>query len=546
VENKMADKSKVLIVEDEAIVALDIQNCLVALGYEVVGTASSGNTAIKKARESKPDLVLMDITLKGPMDGIEAADLIRMGSDVPVVYLTAHADEHTLSRAKTSQVYGYILKPFEERDVRVAVETALYKHKTEIKLAEYERARNEAERLFHEAQKASNLKDEFLATISHELRTPLNPIIGYIDLIKVGAMETPEEFTEALDVIERNAKALGTLVEDLLDASRIISGKLQLNKSTVSLEEIVQETVRSLYLAARAKGVSLQAIADSVVRPVLGDEARLRQVIWNLLSNAVRFTPKGGSVRAVVQDRGSKVELAVIDNGQGIDPDFLPHIFERFRQEDGTKTRTHGGLGLGLSIVRHIVELHGGEVAARSLGKGKGATFCVSLPIAPISNAEFFLKPYRHNPSDDSKRGRETLVGVKVLVVEDARDSRKLIKKVLEQFGAEVIAVDNARLALQELNRSNPQVVLCDIGMSEMDGYSFIKALRVLQSTKGNHVPAAALTAYIGDESRKRAIEVGFDEHISKPVEAGNLVSIVARLAKNSAEREKNKPVSGW
>jgi signal transduction histidine kinase len=536
------EKSKILVVEDEAIVARDIQNCLKGLGYEVAGIAASGEVAVAKAKELSPDLVLMDITLKDGMNGIEAASLIRLNSDIPVVFLTAHADEYTLERARKAEAYGFIIKPFEEREIRTSVEIALYKHKMELKLSEYDRARREAERSYQEADAAIRLRDEFLATVSHELRTPLNPILGYLDLLKSKEFDNQHERDNALDVIYRNAKALNRLVADLLDTSRIITGKLELKSSNVHLSDIARSAVESLDLAAKSKQIKVQIVIEGSVRPVFGDQDRLQQVFWNLLSNAIKFTSKGGLIQIIIRDRHSKVEVSIHDTGEGIDPRFLPHIFERFRQEDGSYTRAHGGLGLGLAIVRHIVEVHGGEVAVTSEGKGKGSIFTVRMPVSAVIGAEGVIgaSESKHLKESDSPSRpeigkKQVLSGLHILVVEDSPDSRELVKMVLERFGASVVAVESANLALEQLRKARPDVVLCDIGMPEMDGYSFIRLFRSMEQPASERIPAAALTAHIGEEDRKRAIESGFEEHIPKPVEANMLVDVITRLTKRSA-----------
>ncbi|RKH10489.1 PAS domain S-box protein [Corallococcus sp. CA047B] len=382
-----------------------------------------------------------------------------------------------------------------------------------------------------EAEEANQLKDEFLATVSHELRTPLTAILGWVQLLRTGHL--PESRRErALETMERNARAQGQLIEDLLDVSRIMSGKLKLDVEPVDLSTVVQQALDSVRPAADARGVQVQATVDSS-SSVMGDLQRLQQVVWNLLSNAVKFTPRGGHVRLLVERRDSLVELTVQDTGQGIPAAFLPHVFERFRQADSGTTRKTGGLGLGLSIVRHIVEMHGGTVAVASEGEGRGATFTVRLPLSIMQRRDPLMVPSPRPPSapgPESVRPAE-LNGVRVLVVDDEEDARELLRTLLEDSGAHVLTAGSAAEGLQVLQEEPPDVLVSDIGMPGTDGYGFIERVRALPADRGGRTPAVAITAYARSEDRTRVLRAGFQSHVPKPVEPVELLAVLASLA---------------
>ncbi|MCU0517814.1 MAG: response regulator [Oscillatoria sp. Prado101] len=375
-----------------------------------------------------------------------------------------------------------------------------------------------------EAEKASRLKDEFLSTLSHELRTPLSAILGWAELLHNLKFDEAT-VSHALETIVRNTKSLVRLIEDILDVSRIINGKLNLNVSPVNLAAIVEAAIDSLRSATEAKNIRLHLEIDRTVKPVLGDGERLQQIVWNLLSNAIKFTPKGGRVAVRLRGADSSAEIEVTDTGAGISPDFLPCVFERFRQADSTSTRSYGGVGLGLALVRHLVELHGGTVCADSAGAGQGATFTVRLPLAESGVGEKQLAP-PEMPVPPSP-----LAGLRVLLVEDDADTSELIATVLEGHDAKVTAVASVREALAEIERCKPDVLVSDIGMPEEDGYSLIRQLRAMEAGQGWRIPAVALTAYAQAEDRTRALSAGFQIHIPKPVEPAQLAAAVATLA---------------
>lgn len=380
-----------------------------------------------------------------------------------------------------------------------------------------------------ESERVSLMKDEFLATLSHELRTPLNAILGWAQVLQSRGHQD-EELAESLAVIERNARVQTQLIEDLLDMSRIVSGKIRLDVQTVDLHEVMRAAVASVRHSAEAKDIRLQVVLDPLAGPVRGDPNRLQQCFWNLLSNSIKFTDKGGRIQVSLERVNSHVEVCVSDNGQGIKPEFLPHVFERFRQADPSTTRRHGGLGLGLSIVKHLIELHGGSVRAKSPGEGQGATFCVDLPMMIVHPPEDERSHPRSSAGAVSTDEHPSLGGISVLVVDDEPDARKLVQRVLEDCGARVLLASSAREGLEVLRREHPDVILSDIGMPEEDGYTFIKQVRQLSPQEGGRTPAAALTAFARSEDRTRALRAGYQSHIAKPVESAELAAVVASL----------------
>ena len=400
-------------------------------------------------------------------------------------------------------------------------------------ITERKRAEEERERLLREAQEANRLKDEFLATVSHELRTPLTAILGWAHLLRGGGLGG-EAAVKALETIERNARSQSQLIDDLLDVSRIVTGKLRLEIMPVDPHTFIDAAVESVRPAAEAKGVRLEKVTDTGAETVMGDPARLQQVVWNLLMNAVKFTPRGGRVQIRLERVNSQVEIAVADTGAGIDPEFLPHVFERFRQADQKTTRQHGGLGLGLAIVRHLVELHGGSVRADSGGEGAGATFTVALPVAPIHRREE-AGARAHPAARDTLPAHECperLDGLRVLVVDDEADARELLAEGLGQCGAQVTAASSAREALEAMAGEKFDALVSDIGMPGEDGYELIRRVRALPADRGGRTPAVALTAYARTEDRLRAMRAGFEMHVAKPVELTELIVVIANLAR--------------
>ncbi len=379
-----------------------------------------------------------------------------------------------------------------------------------------------------DAERATRLKDEFVATLSHELRTPLNAIVGWASILR--ADPHTASVAQGMEVIERNAKAQAQMVEDLLDMSRIVSGKLRIDLQLLEPAAVIKAAVASIRPAAEAKGIDLRA-AIGATGTVNSDASRLQQIVWNLLTNAIKFTPRGGSVRVGLHQIESQVEISVSDSGQGIRSEFLPYVFDRFRQADASTTRRHGGLGLGLSIVKSLVDMHRGEVRVRSAGEAQGATFTVRLPLVatqtiggvPVSSPE---PPRRH----DEPR----LSGLRILIVDDEPDASALARRVLEERGAQVVTVASAREALAVVSSDlTPSVVVSDIGMPDQDGYDLIRKVRALPGGAGR-IPAVALTALARGEDRRRALMAGYQVHVSKPVDPAELVSVIADLVERA------------
>ncbi|MFO0606473.1 MAG: ATP-binding protein [Polyangiales bacterium] len=459
-------------------------------------------------------------------------------SDLPLLVATDARPATRERRARVDAIAAHgtvtlLERPTQVRTLVSAVQAALRARRRQYELrdllGQLERAVDERVRLHRQAEEASRLKDEFLATVSHELRTPLNAILGWAGMLRGHAL--PEEKrAHALAVIERNARAQAQLVEDLLDVSRIISGKLRLDLRLVSPANAVELAVESARPAAEARGVSLALRCEPDAGPVRADAERLQQIAWNLVNNAVKFTPRGGSVRVDLRRADPDVELVVDDTGQGVRPDFVPYLFERFRQADGSTTRAQGGLGLGLAIVRSLVEQHGGAVAASSDGENRGATFTVRLPLA--------------SPRDDRPAGDDVtsasvppfecppeVAGLRVLVVDDEPDARELVASLLARCRAEVTTAASAEEALASFRRAPPDVLVSDIGMPGEDGYALIRRVRALPSEEGGDVPAVAVTAYSSMADRSRALLAGFSMHVAKPVEPAELLVVLARAA---------------
>lgn len=390
-------------------------------------------------------------------------------------------------------------------------------------------AREKAAR--EEAEEANRLKDEFLATVSHELRTPLTAILGWSNML-LGGRLNEEMQSRALETIHRNAQSQNQLISDLLDVSRIISGKLRLDLRTVELSPIIEAAVEATRPAAEGKGITLNALLNPRAGPINGDADRLQQVIWNLLTNAIKFTPEGGRIVVKSELVNSQVEITVQDSGIGIRREFLPHVFDRFRQGDPGTNRLHGGLGLGLSIVRQLVELHGGTTSVESEGEGRGTTFIVRLPFisrqtGPETEARILPLTGAHLELECPP----ALQGVRVLIVDDEADTRELLRAVLEHCRADVITVRTTAEALEAIVRFRPDVLVSDLGMPGEDGYALIEKVRALPIERGGQTPAAALTAYVRAEDRVKVLRSGYQLHVPKPVEPAELVTVVAHLA---------------
>jgi len=426
----------------------------------------------------------------------------------------------TLAYSDSQRHYGeqdLVLATELARRAAVAVDNArLYD------LSQKERSRVEA---------ATRAKDEFVAVVSHELRTPLNAVLGWMRLMRGGSLPA-EKREHAFDVIERNADALNLLVADLLDISRVITGSVRINPSQIDVSNVIELAIEGVRPAADAKRIRISVEIDQQNSVVRADGDRLQQVVWNLLGNAVKFTPKNGQIAVTLRRVESDLEIVVRDNGEGIDAEFLPYVFESFRQSNSSSSRTHAGLGIGLSIAKHIVELHGGTIRAESAGLGAGATFSLRIPVSPLLSSTFGV----HKVPATTERAPSAalppgLEGIRVLVVDDESDARELVGYVLESCGMEVRLAENVTDALSQLQSYTPQVIISDIGMPEDDGYVLIRAIRILDSEEKKAIPAIALTAFARNEDRTRALVEGFNLHIAKPVEPTRLVQAVAELA---------------
>jgi len=638
--------AKILIVEDEKIVAKDIHNRLRRFGYEVTAIVSTGEEAIQKAIETKPDLALLDIRLHGETDGVVVAEQIRERLHIPVVYLTAYADAETLRRAKLTEPFGYLVKPFGERELYSTIEIALHRHAMERRLQESEqwlqttlmsigdgviavdveecvrsinrvaaeltgwpqeeavgrpvgevfdilnenrapvtempvtkairegvftgnvnftlitktgieipvedgaapirdekgqitgavvvfrdireRRRHEEERerslareqaMRAEAERLLRLKDEFLATLSHELRTPLHMISLWTGHLQSGKLDA-DKAALALETIRRNIHSQAQIIDDLLDVSAIIMGKLRLSMQNVDADDPLREALEAVRPAAEAKGVELEYLPDPGAAFVRADPARLQQVAWNLLSNAIKFTDRGGRVELRLRLDGGQIVISVSDTGCGIAQEFLPHVFDRFSQADGSIRRTQGGLGLGLAIVRYLTEMHGGAVEAESAGAGGGATFTVRLPAA--TNPREAESVVRHSGLAHDA----ILEDLKVLLVDNDVEACRLFEMMLSRCGAKVTCLNSGSEALASLESERPDLLIFDIAMPGLDGYELLARVRA----RGINIPAIALTAYARTADRIRALAAGFQSHVSKPVEADELVMAAASL----------------
>lgn len=460
-----------------------------------------------------------------PVRSFLAVPVISRAGDVMGGLFFGHADVRVFNERTEKNIVGVAAQ------AAVAIDNArLYEaaqksaEERETLLASERSARAEAERM-------SDMKDEFLATLSHELRTPLSAILGWSHILRHG-IKNEADLLKGLDTIERNARVQTQLIEDLLDMSRITSGKVRLDIQAVEPVSFIDAAIETVRPAANAKGIRLEKILDPAAGPISGDPSRLQQITWNILSNAIKFTPKEGKVQILLERVNSHIEISVSDTGIGIRAEFLPYIFDRFRQGDASTTRRYGGLGLGLSIVKHLVELHGGTVWAKSSGEGCGSTFTVHLPVAVVlrnSSNDMRQHPKAFNPIQVDFKVLN-LAGIKVLVVDDEADARELIKRVLTDCGADVFTAGGAGEALLLVEKERPDVVVSDIGMPDVDGFEFLKRMRALGPGAGGRVPAIALTAFARSEDRTRALHAGFQVHVSKPVEPSELVATVASV----------------
>ncbi len=501
-----------------------------------VEAAADGESALEATRREKFDLILSDVMMP-KLDGFGLLKALRADENTrttPVILLSARAGEESHVEGMGAGADDYLTKPFSARELMARVEAHL----------NLQRVRRESEeavlQLMAREQKArasaeiaNRVKDDFLAMLSHELRTPLNAIFGWTHLLKRGKLSEIDR-ARGIDVIHRNAEAQRAIIDELLDISRIVTGKLQLDVKPIELAGIIEAAIDAVRPAAEAKNIQIVVAIERNAGFMMGEARRLQQVVWNLLSNAVKFTPTDGRVEVALRSVGPQLEIVVRDSGEGIAPEFLPYIFERFRQADTSAKRTHGGLGLGLSIVSSLVAMHGGTVRAESDGKGKGATFVVALPLFTQSLRLTELSavaPGKFQQNGSSDLRPDVLSGLKVLTVDDQQDTRELITLALGRYGAEVRASDSASMALKMIAEWKPDVVVSDIGLPEMDGYDFIRRLRELEGD-GKRIPAIAVTGYAGAVDESKALNAGYALHLSKPIELNELAKAIARVSR--------------
>jgi signal transduction histidine kinase len=540
--------TRVLIVDDDLALLQALPEALrLRMAGIQIDTCDTAQEALERIAEVDYDAVISDIKMPG-MDGLALlAQIHKLRPSTPTLLITGHGEHDLAVQALRGGAYDFIQKPIDRDYFLASLNRAIHMRQLSRQVEEQrlalERHANELEQIVEERtrelREANKAKDEFLATVSHELRTPLTAILGWAKLLRSGKLDDTAS-ARAIETIERNAKSQAQIIEDILDVSRIITGKLRLDVRNVELVPIIETAIDAVSPAADAKGIRLYSALDPNAGPILGDPDRLQQVVWNLLSNAIKFTPRGGRVTVRLMLVHSRVEITVSDTGQGIETELLPFVFDRFRQGNSSLTRRHGGLGLGLAVVRHLVELHGGSAFAESPGEGKGSTFTVTLPIAAVR-----LGPRREGElqvggsmgeSSSSMEGLPSLEGFHVLVVDDEADARELLSTMLGQLGAEVRVVGSAAEALAALDQMQPDVLISDIGMPDEDGYSLIQKVRARPPERGGLVPAAALSAYARAEDRTRSILAGFQMHVPKPVDPAELAAVITNLGRRAGK----------
>jgi signal transduction histidine kinase len=535
-------RSRILLADDNSDMR-DYVRRLLSDKYEVEIVAD-GEAALQAARVKEFDLVLSDVMMP-KLDGFGLLQALRNDEQtrtVPVILLSARAAEESRVEGMGAGADDYLVKPFSARELLARVEAHLsLQRERKRSAARLEELMVLEKKARISAEVANSIKDDFLAMLSHELRTPLNAIVGWTHLLKRGALSEKDR-ARGIDVIERNATAQSAIIDELLDVSRIITGKLTLEPQPLDPATVVDAAVDAIRPAALAKEIEIVTSIERNRGLIAGEAVRLQQVIWNLLSNAVKFTPKKGRLEVELRVTGRVFEIVIGDSGEGIEPDFLPFIFERFRQADTSAKRKHGGLGVGLSIVRSLVEMHGGEVSATSDGPGKGATFIVKLPIMGLSDADQtgasgLASRWQQKPQDerDVDLEPELLDGVKVLAVDDQQDTLDLIMLALMRYGADVRVANSAASALETVAGWKPNVIVSDIGLPEMDGYDFIRALRQIED-EGKRIPAIALTGYAGAIDESKALNAGYELHFSKPINLNELALAIAKLSGKSTE----------
>lgn len=527
VEDDEEARGAVWILDDSPLEGAMSRRALVDF-YDVTMWTDGSSMLERLAQGPGPDLLVLDWNMPG-LSGLEVCRFIRASRDqasLPIVILTASSHRDELIEGLKSGANDFAPKTPDPTEIQTRV-AALFRAKR--LLDRLRRAEARAREARTEAESANRAKDEFLALVSHELRTPLSAILGWSRMLRSGKLD-PSGQNRALEAIQRNALVQVELIDDILDVARIVAGKLRLEMVPVELAAIIGEALDAAKPGAMAKAISMESTLDPAASSLVADPARLRQIVSNLLNNALKFTPRGGCVRVDLRERDGAIHLAVTDTGRGIARELLPHLFERLRQAEGSSART-GGLGLGLSLVRNLVELHGGTITAASDGLGQGATFSVILPIPESRATPPATKPKRA-ASDRPHRASLAMKfeGVSMLVVDDDDDTRELLGAVLRSQGAEVTLADSVARAVDVVRRIRPAVLLSDIMMAGADGYDLIRAIRALPPDQGGNTPAAALTGHAGDEDRRRALAMGFQVHITKPVEPSALIAAIALL----------------
>jgi signal transduction histidine kinase len=538
----------ILVVGDDPALAQTLSKGLqLQMKAVVVDASSSAADVLGRIETIDYDAIAIDVEMSGT-DGLAFLSKLRaLWPKTPTLLLIGPYEDELAVKALQGGAYDLIEKPVDPTYAAAALKRAIQMRHLSRQIEEQQlgsgRSADELEQAVEERTRelceANRLKDEFLATLSHELRTPLTSILAWARLLRT---EKLDEVTcaRAYEIIERNAKSQAKLIEDLLDVSRIITGKLRLDVHPIELTALLKAAVEIISPAADAKSVGLDSVLDAGVGMVSGDSSRLQQVVLNLLSNAVKFTPKGGQILVRLERAGSQARIVVSDSGKGIGPAFLPYVFERFRQADGSSARPHSGLGLGLAISRHLVEMHGGTIRAASRGEGQGATFTVELPLT-----DYQARPTEPLKGDENFAPRiptsSLLGGLRVLVVDDEPDARELLTVTLSQAGAQVTATASCAEAVKTLVQLEHDVLISDIGMPDQDGYALIRKVRLLDPEQGGRIPAVALTAYAGNEDRARALSAGFQRHVAKPVDPAKLTEVVADLA-GRAQLAKYRP----
>lgn len=547
---------KVLLVDDYPENLLALEAMLQCPGLSLV-KARSGREALRYLLEEDFAVILLDVSMP-EMNGFETAQLIRQrprSRHTPIIFLSAACDNHLLSeRGYALGAVDCLSKPINTEILiaKVAVFVELFRKNLEVQQQARQLVNQQLE-IFRiqaarqQAEAANRMKDEFIAVVSHELRTPLNAILGWSQLL-IGGKLSSERTQQAIQTIERNARVQAQLIGDILEMTKLTQGKLHLSLQSLNLNDLLTSLVESMQPLAESKGLRLQTQLDTLPQWVNADPVRLRQIFWNLLTNAIKFTPAGGEIWVKVEPGGetaavssltthsvpaSFVKISIIDTGIGISPEFLPHVFDRFRQADGSATRAQGGLGLGLAIVRQLVELHQGQIEVFSQGRGQGTTFTLHLPLdttvqpQPISGPPTVAVPAPPHPCNLTLF---PLAAVQVLVVEDHPDSRTMLQSLLEDAGASVVTVGSAAEAIEILPDIRPNVLVSDIAMPGSDGYGLIRQVRAWESQGGGHIPAIALSAYAKPEDQTQSLLAGFEIHLAKPVDATVLVSTIAQL----------------